>query len=84
VYKEGVAGVEVPILMLMHGGGHSGLSWGMAVKELKVLLRDTPHFIVAPDLRAHGKTYTDNDQDLVGVITSADKQMRRREKALLF
>lgn len=52
-----------PIIFFFHGGGQSGLSWTLAVQELKALYRSL--YIVAPDFRGHGATKTIGDSLLV-------------------
>lgn len=64
VYKSGFNDPEhenSPILMLLHGGGYSGLSWSVFAKSLTELIHVK---IVAVDMRGHGSTHTDNDADL--------------------
>lgn len=53
--------VEVPILLLLHGGGYSALTWSLFTKELTEL---SVCKIAAIDLRGHGSTITSNDEDL--------------------
>jgi len=50
---------EGPLFVLLHGGGHSALSWAATVKALGRSVR-----AVALDLRGHGDTHTDDDSDL--------------------
>eukprot|EP00668_Euglena_longa_P011826 GGOE01014246.1.p1 GENE.GGOE01014246.1~~GGOE01014246.1.p1 ORF type:complete len:333 (-),score=59.66 GGOE01014246.1:166-1164(-) len=48
-----------PVLVLLHGGGLSAMSFALAVKALKQKAR-----VVAFDLRGHGSTTTGNDTNL--------------------
>lgn len=58
-----------PLLVLLHGGGYSGLSWAVFVKSLL----ETCHCKVAAiDLRGHGASKTDNDEDLSIKTLSTD------------
>ncbi|KAM4546941.1 protein phosphatase methylesterase 1 isoform 1-T1 [Fundulus diaphanus] len=58
VYCSGSSG---PVLLLLHGGGHSALSWAVftAVICSRISCR-----VVAMDLRAHGDTKVRNPEDL--------------------
>ncbi|XP_030880805.1 protein phosphatase methylesterase 1 [Leptonychotes weddellii] len=58
VYKSGSEG---PVLLLLHGGGHSALSW--AVFTAAIISRVQCR-IVALDLRGHGETKVKNSEDL--------------------
>jgi pimeloyl-ACP methyl ester carboxylesterase len=43
----------VPVVMCLHGGGYTGLTWAIVASRLK------PHCrVIAPDLRGHGLTTT--------------------------
>lgn len=53
--------INSPLVILLHGAGYSGLSWGVFVKELMSLVHVK---IVAIDLRGHGSTKTSDDSDL--------------------
>lgn len=58
-----------PLLLLLHGGGYSGLSWAVFVKSLL----ETCHCKVAAiDLRGHGSSKTDDDEDLSIKTLSTD------------
>ena len=52
---------DKPLLVLLHGGGYSGLSWATFVKELRELVFVK---VAAIDIRGHGSTKTNNDEDL--------------------
>ncbi|EFJ40833.1 hypothetical protein VOLCADRAFT_77814 [Volvox carteri f. nagariensis] len=62
-----VAGTEGPIVMCVHGGGYSGLTWSLVAKRLKDKYR-----VVAPDMRGHGLTSTNNDTDFSKETMSED------------
>eukprot|EP00922_Rhytidocystis_sp_ex-Travisia-forbesii_P052849 GHVS01078388.1.p2 GENE.GHVS01078388.1~~GHVS01078388.1.p2 ORF type:complete len:433 (+),score=75.54 GHVS01078388.1:107-1405(+) len=49
----------VPLLVLLHGGGHSAMSWAAVAKRLR------PHlFVTAFDLRCHGQSRCGREEDL--------------------
>eukprot|EP00042_Codosiga_hollandica_P031552 m.192871 g.192871 ORF g.192871 m.192871 type:complete len:366 (-) comp53670_c0_seq2:62-1159(-) len=50
-----------PTIILLHGGGHSALSWAVFTQAMVKLF---PFRILAWDFRAHGATTTTNDSDL--------------------
>ncbi|KPP66049.1 protein phosphatase methylesterase 1-like, partial [Scleropages formosus] len=56
-----VFGSQGPVLLLLHGGGHSALSWAVftAVICSRINCR-----VVAVDLRGHGDTKVKNSEDL--------------------
>ena len=45
---------DCPLILLLHGGGFSGLSWALFSKEIEKRCKNCQ--IVAPDLRGHGDT----------------------------
>ncbi|KAL6525304.1 hypothetical protein OROMI_030897 [Orobanche minor] len=53
------AGTEGPVVLCLHGGGYSGLSFALSASKIKEKAR-----VVALDLRGHGKSSTDNDLNL--------------------
>lgn len=53
------AGTEGPVILCLHGGGYSGLSFALAAEKLKQKAR-----VVAIDLRGHGMSQTDDDTDI--------------------
>lgn len=55
------ASSEKPVLLLLHGGGFSGLTWATFADEVAKL---TKIRILALDLRGHGSTKTENDHEL--------------------
>lgn len=58
-----------PLLLLLHGGGYSGLSWAVFVKSL---LENCYCKVAAIDLRGHGSSVTGNDEDLSIETMSTD------------
>uniref|UniRef100_A0A5S6QL61 Protein phosphatase methylesterase 1 n=1 Tax=Trichuris muris TaxID=70415 RepID=A0A5S6QL61_TRIMR len=58
IYTKGTDGV---MLLLLHGGGYSGLSWACFAKRIASAVAC---YVVAVDLRNHGNTVTSNDEDL--------------------
>lgn len=72
VYKSGFEDSQCPnspLLMLLHGGGYSGLSWSLFTKSLNELAHVR---IVAVDLRGHGSTHSDRDDDLSAETLAKD------------
>eukprot|EP00850_Spirogloea_muscicola_P004805 SM000021S06438 [mRNA] locus=s21:222641:231157:- [translate_table: standard] len=59
VFHVYTAGSEGPVVLCLHGGGYSGLSFALAAKHLREQVR-----VVAPDLRGHGSSCTADDRDL--------------------
>lgn len=55
VYKAG-SPISPVCIVLVHGGGHTALSWALVAKAMK-----EKYFIVAPDLRGHGMTEAEGD-----------------------
>ncbi|KAG5893759.1 hypothetical protein JTB14_001204 [Gonioctena quinquepunctata] len=58
IYSKGTEG---PVLLCLHGGGYSGLTWSLFAAEIMTLIDCQ---VKAVDLRGHGKTTTNNDSDL--------------------
>ncbi|CAG2181969.1 unnamed protein product, partial [Oppiella nova] len=50
-----------PLVVLLHGGGYSGLTFGPFAQEIQELCDCN---LIAIDCRGHGNTVTDNDEDL--------------------
>lgn len=61
-----------PLLVLLHGGGYSGLSWATFVKSLEKLVYVK---VAAIDIRGHGCTKTDHDDDLSIETLSRDIEL---------
>nr|XP_058971128.1 protein phosphatase methylesterase 1-like [Pocillopora verrucosa] len=66
VYQAGNSG---PVLLLLHGGGHSALSWAVFTKSI---IRICHCQVLALDLRGHGDTSTEDDSDLSADTLSKD------------
>uniref|UniRef100_A0A8C5RSQ3 Protein phosphatase methylesterase 1 n=1 Tax=Laticauda laticaudata TaxID=8630 RepID=A0A8C5RSQ3_LATLA len=66
VYKSGSEG---PVLLLLHGGGHSALSWAVFTATIVNRIQCR---IVALDLRGHGETKVRNPEDLSAETMSKD------------
>ena len=58
VYTKGVEG---PLLVLLHGGGYSALTWAEFTKSIMAMVVCK---VMAIDLRGHGDTSTTNEEDL--------------------
>uniref|UniRef100_A0A1A9Z3G5 Protein phosphatase methylesterase 1 n=1 Tax=Glossina pallidipes TaxID=7398 RepID=A0A1A9Z3G5_GLOPL len=50
-----------PVLLLLHGGGYSGLTWALFCSEITTMIHCQ---CLSIDLRGHGDTHTDEDDDL--------------------
>lgn len=65
VYTSGFQNDEdtppAPLIILLHGGGYSGLTWATFVKHLRELVHVK---VAAIDIRGHGNTTTNDDSDL--------------------
>lgn len=66
VYTKGTAG---PLLLLLHGGGYSGLTWSLFANEMCHIVECQ---VAAVDIRGHGETVTSNDDDLSAETLSRD------------
>lgn len=66
VYTKGTEG---PTLVLLHGGGYSGLTWAEFTKSIMTMVVCK---VVAIDLRGHGDTSTTNEDDLSVDTLAAD------------
>lgn len=58
VYTKGTEG---PVLVLLHGGGYSALTWAEFTKSIMAMIICK---VMAIDLRGHGDTHTTNEEDL--------------------
>jgi len=66
VYSTGPE--DAPVVMCLHGAGYTGLTWSLVATRLK----EKGFRVMAPDLRGHGLTTTDNDKDYCKETLSAD------------
>ncbi|KAK7580213.1 hypothetical protein V9T40_000842 [Parthenolecanium corni] len=66
VYSLGDKG---PLLVLLHGGGYNGLTWALFAKEIHSMVECQ---ILAIDMRGHGDTTTENDDDLSAATLAQD------------
>ncbi|XP_078078489.1 protein phosphatase methylesterase 1 isoform X1 [Mustelus asterias] len=66
IYKSGSDG---PVLLLLHGGGHSALSWAVFTS---MIISRVHCRVVAVDLRSHGDTKVKNTDDLSAETMSRD------------
>ncbi|XP_073253213.1 protein phosphatase methylesterase 1-like isoform X1 [Porites lutea] len=61
IFRVYQAGSNGPLLLLLHGGGHSALSWAVFTKAISGICHCQ---ILAIDLRGHGDTTTEDDYNL--------------------
>ncbi|XP_075923903.1 protein phosphatase methylesterase 1 [Petromyzon marinus] len=66
VYRSGSEG---PVLLLLHGGGHSALSWAVFTAAISSNIECR---VVAVDLRGHGDTHVSNPEDLSAETMAKD------------
>jgi len=66
VYRTGTNG---PLLVLLHGGGYSGLTWALMAMNISRLVECQ---VLAIDLRGHGSTKTNDEEDLSATTMSDD------------
>lgn len=62
-------GNESPVIVCLHGGGFSALSWAVFSQEITDLIHCQ---CIAVDFRGHGETHTDDDEDLSAETMSRD------------
>lgn len=62
-------GNDGPTLVLLHGGGYSGLTWAEFTKSISSMIVCK---ILAIDLRGHGDTHTTDDEDLSAETLAKD------------
>lgn len=60
---------KLPVIVLLHGGGFSALTWSLFVADITTKVNC---LAVAVDLRGHGDTVTDDDDDLSAESMAAD------------
>lgn len=61
IFRIYCSGAHGPVLLLLHGGGHSALSWAVFTA---VICNRISCRVVAMDLRAHGDSKAKNPEDL--------------------
>nr|CAB3265083.1 protein phosphatase methylesterase 1-like [Phallusia mammillata] len=66
LYRNGNNGT---LIVFLHGGGFSGLSWALLTKYLVSSVKCQ---CIAIDLRGHGNTHTTNDDDLSASTLASD------------
>ncbi|KAJ8882960.1 hypothetical protein PR048_014799 [Dryococelus australis] len=66
IYKSGSSG---PVLVLLHGGGFSALTWALFSASVTTMVECR---VLAIDLRGHGDTVTSNDTDLSAETMARD------------
>ncbi|KRY35182.1 Protein phosphatase methylesterase 1 [Trichinella spiralis] len=64
-----IKGKDGPLLVFLHGGGCSALSWACLAKYLSSLITCT---VFAIDLRGHGETNTDDEYNLALEVMADD------------
>nr|CAG4651898.1 EOG090X07NZ [Triops cancriformis] len=64
-----VEGNDGPLLVLLHGGGFSGLTWSLFASHITELIHCQ---VLAIDLRGHGETKTTNETNLSASQQAAD------------
>jgi len=68
-FRVYVSGSTGPIVLALHGGGHSALSWAVFSKHISSMCECT---VVAIDFRGHGQTKTVNDSDMSANVLAQD------------
>lgn len=66
VYKLGTSG---PVLVLLHGGGFSALTWSLFAASVTSMVECR---VLAIDLRGHGDSKTEDEEDLSAETMSKD------------
>eukprot|EP00112_Aurelia_sp_Birch-Aquarium-sp1_P006690 Seg1733.1 transcript_id=Seg1733.1/GoldUCD/mRNA.D3Y31 product="Protein phosphatase methylesterase 1" protein_id=Seg1733.1/GoldUCD/D3Y31 len=69
VFRLYTAGKEGPVLLLLHGGGHCGLSWAVFTAAMMELCNCR---ILAMDVRGHGHTKTADSSNLAADVLARD------------
>ncbi|XP_058450219.1 protein phosphatase methylesterase 1 [Malaya genurostris] len=69
VYLSKQTDVPGPLLVLLHGGGFSALSWAHFSMEITKIIHCQ---CLAIDIRGHGDTYTSNEDDLSAETLAQD------------
>ncbi|XP_053632083.1 protein phosphatase methylesterase 1 isoform X1 [Cherax quadricarinatus] len=66
IYKRGSAG---PLLLLLHGGGYSALTWSLFAENVSEMVECQ---LIAIDQRGHGDTQTSDNVDLSAETLASD------------
>ncbi|XP_071551344.1 protein phosphatase methylesterase 1 isoform X2 [Panulirus ornatus] len=66
VYRRGTVG---PLLLLLHGGGYSALTWSLFAENVTEMVECQ---VMAMDQRGHGDTHTTDDSDLSAEALARD------------
>lgn len=61
IYRTKQPDIQGPLLLLLHGGGYSALTWAHFCMEITRMIYCQ---CLSIDLRGHGDTHTDDDDDL--------------------
>lgn len=69
IFHVYMKGTEGPLLVLLHGGGYSGLTWAELTKSIMTMVLCR---VMAIDLRGHGDTHTTEDEDLSADTLASD------------
>ncbi|XP_055638761.1 protein phosphatase methylesterase 1 isoform X2 [Toxorhynchites rutilus septentrionalis] len=69
VYMSNASDSTGPLLVLLHGGGFSALSWAHFTVEITKIIHCQ---CLAIDIRGHGDTYTENEDDLSAETLAQD------------
>ncbi len=69
VYEDGSVEKEGPLVVFLHGGGYSGLTWAPLSRDLTALVKCRT---LAIDLRGHGCSITEDDYDLSAENMASD------------
>ncbi|XP_055377251.1 protein phosphatase methylesterase 1 [Condylostylus longicornis] len=69
IYKTKTPEKSGPVLLMLHGGGYCGLTWSYLSQEITQMLHCQ---CLCVDLRGHGDSITDNDEDLSAETLATD------------
>lgn len=69
VFRVYTSGKEGAVLLLLHGGGHSGLSWAVFTG---VITKRCNCRVLAIDIRGHGHSKTSDDTNLAADVLAKD------------
>lgn len=60
-FRVYTSGGEGPVIVLLHGGGYSGLTWSLFTREI---IKKIQCKVAAIDIRGHGETHTTDEDNL--------------------